>query len=378
MSKQKVGIYIHIPFCTIKCIYCDFYSLENRQDSIPIFFKSILKEIDQFEVGNNNIDIDTIFIGGGTPSLISPDLIEKLLIKLSDHYNLEDVEEITIEANPGEAPSDNLKAFYDLGINRISIGVQSLQKEILKFLSRNHSSEDVFNTIKNAKKAGFNNINCDLIFNIPGQQKSMWKDDLNSIIELDIKHISCYSLIVEKNTKLFQLVNKKTVMMPNDDKSAEIYKWTQDQLKDKNFIQYEVSNWAKSDSECIHNMHYWKIEPYFAFGPSAHGFDGKKRYWNVRSLDGYIKSIENNKSPIESSELLSKKDIVNELIGFGIRTRKGVELNKIPNSFKQSVYNSIKSNHKKWGKYFILNKDNLKLSKRGFCFADAIAIDLLI
>ena len=378
MSKQKVGIYIHIPFCTIKCIYCDFYSLENRQDSIPIFFKSILKEIDQFEVGNNNIDIDTIFIGGGTPSLISPDLIEKLLIKLSDHYNLEDVEEITIEANPGEAPSDNLKAFYDLGINRISIGVQSLQKEILKFLSRNHSSEDVFNTIKNAKKAGFNNINCDLIFNIPGQQKSMWKDDLNSIIELDIKHISCYSLIVEKNTKLFQLVNKKTVMMPNDDKSAEIYKWTQNQLKDKNFIQYEVSNWAKSDSECIHNMHYWKIEPYFAFGPSAHGFDGKKRYWNVRSLDGYIKSIENNKSPIESSELLSKKDIVNELIGFGIRTRKGVELNKIPNSFKQSVYNSIKSNHKKWGKYFILNKDNLKLSKRGFCFADAIAIDLLI
>ncbi|MAV16392.1 MAG: coproporphyrinogen III oxidase [Candidatus Marinimicrobia bacterium] len=378
MSKQKAGIYIHIPFCTIKCIYCDFYSLENRQDSIPIFFKSILKEIDQFEVGNNNIDIDTIFIGGGTPSLISPDLIEKLLIKLSDHYNLEDVEEITIEANPGEAPSDNLKAFYDLGINRISIGVQSLQKEILKFLSRNHSSEDVFNTIKNAKKAGFNNINCDLIFNIPGQQKSMWKDDLNSIIELDIKHISCYSLIVEKNTKLFQLVNKKTVMMPNDDKSAEIYKWTQDQLKDKNFIQYEVSNWAKSDSECIHNMHYWKIEPYFAFGPSAHGFDGKKRYWNVRSLDGYIKSIENNKSPIESSELLSKKDIVNELIGFGIRTRKGVELNKIPNSFKQSVYNSIKSNHKKWGKYFILNKDNLKLSKRGFCFADAIAIDLLI
>tara|TARA_X000001036_G_C20684762_1_gene807222 strand:- start:1555 stop:2691 length:1137 start_codon:yes stop_codon:yes gene_type:complete len=378
LSKQKAGIYIHIPFCTIKCIYCDFYSLENRQDSIPIFFKSILKEIDQFEVGNNNIDIDTIFIGGGTPSLISPDLIEKLLIKLSDHYNLEDVEEITIEANPGEAPSDNLKAFYDLGINRISIGVQSLQKEILKFLSRNHSSEDVFNTIKNAKKAGFNNINCDLIFNIPGQQKSMWKDDLNSIIELDIKHISCYSLIVEKNTKLFQLVNKKTVMMPNDDKSAEIYKWTQDQLKDKNFIQYEVSNWAKSDSECIHNMHYWKIEPYFAFGPSAHGFDGKKRYWNVRSLDGYIKSIENNKSPIESSELLSKKDIVNELIGFGIRTRKGVELNKIPNSFKQSVYNSIKSNHKKWGKYFILNKDNLKLSKRGFCFADAIAIDLLI
>ncbi len=378
MSKQKVGIYIHIPFCTIKCIYCDFYSLENRQDSIPIFFKSILKEIDQFEVGNNNIDIDTIFIGGGTPSLISPDLIEKLLIKLSDHYNLEDVEEITIEANPGEAPSDNLKAFYDLGINRISIGVQSLQKEILKFLSRNHSSEDVFNTIKNAKKAGFNNINCDLIFNIPGQQKSMWKDDLNSIIELDIKHISCYSLIVEKNTKLFQLVNKKTVMMPNDDKSAEIYKWTQDQLKDKNFIQYEVSNWAKSGSECIHNMHYWKIEPYFAFGPSAHGFDGKKRYWNVRSLNGYIKSIENNKSPIESSELLSKKDIVNELIGFGIRTRKGVELNKIPNSFKQSVYNSIKSNHKKWGKYFILNKDNLKLSKRGFCFADAIAIDLLI
>ena len=378
MSKQKAGIYIHIPFCTIKCIYCDFYSLENRQDSIPIFFKSILKEIDQFEVGNNNIDIDTIFIGGGTPSLISPDLIEKLLIKLSDHYNLEDVEEITIEANPGEAPSDNLKAFYDLGINRISIGVQSLQKEILKFLSRNHSSEDVFNTIKNAKKAGFNNINCDLIFNIPGQQKCIWKDDLNSIIELDIKHISCYSLIVEKNTKLFQLVNKKTVMMPNDDKSAEIYKWTQDQLKDKNFIQYEVSNWAKSDSECIHNMHYWKIEPYFAFGPSAHGFDGKKRYWNVRSLDGYIKSIENNKSPIESSELLSKKDIVNELIGFGIRTRKGVELNKIPNSFKQSVYNSIKSNHKKWGKYFILNKDNLKLSKRGFCFADAIAIDLLI
>ena len=372
------GLYIHIPFCRIKCMYCDFYSITERDDDIPSFFKALLKEIQLCTIDTSKWKINTIFIGGGTPSLNHPDLIIKLINTLSEKFDISKVVEFTIEANPGEAEMESLKEFHDLGINRLSIGAQSLEPELLNFLTRNHSPSDVITTFENARKAGYNNINCDLIYNIPNQTIDIWKRDLQKVIDLQPDHISCYSLTVEKNTKLFRYVADGTITMPSDDESINYYEWTQSSLSNNNFEQYEISNWKKPNRECMHNIHYWKINPYLSFGPSAHSFDGEKRYSNVRSLDKYIRLIKEGKTPIDFSEDFSEKNFTNELIGFGLRISDGINLNRIPNKFKKSVKKSIEENQIKWGNYFIFEKDRLKLTNKGFAFSDAIAVDLMI
>lgn len=375
---SKAGIYIHMPFCRIKCMYCDFYSVADRDDAIPAFFEALLKEIDMCKTNTIDSTIDTIFIGGGTPSLTPPDQLEKLIRTLEKKFDLSQVTEFTMEANPGEAPADSLKAFRELGVNRISMGVQSLEPSLLQFLTRVHGPETVFKTFDTMRKIGFDNINCDLIFNIPGQTIEIWQRDLQSIIDLEPEHMSCYSLTVEAGTQLYQYVNRGEVTMPNNDQSADMYQGTQSTLRNNEFEQYEISNWSKPNLECKHNIHYWKIEPYLAFGPSAHGFDGKNRFSNIRNLDGYIKKLGDGKLPRQEDYQLPDKDKTNEMIGFGLRIKNGVNLKKIPDSFRGAVNQSIIENHTKWGDYFIKENDRLKLTDEGFAFADGIAVDLMI
>ena len=372
------GIYIHTPFCRVKCMYCDFYSVADKDFEMPSFFDALLKEIELCETDTNNWTIDTIFIGGGTPSLTDPRHIEKLIRTLESKFDLSNVTEFTMEANPGEAPAERLKAFYDLGVNRLSMGVQSLEPDLLQFLTRIHGPEAVFKTFDGARKAGFDNINCDLIFNIPGQTMDIWKRDLQTIIDLNPEHLSCYSLTVEEGTQLYQYVNRGKVTMPSDDQSADLYLWTQSIMAKNGYEQYEISNWSKPENECRHNLHYWEIDPYLAFGPSAHGFDGKIRFSNIRNLDGYIKNLCDGKSPRQDHYELSDKDRTNEMIGFGLRINNGVNLNQIPESFREAVNQSIIDNHSKWDDYLVIEDDRIKLTSAGFAFADGIAVDLMI
>ena len=372
------GIYIHTPFCRVKCMYCDFYSVADKDFEMPSFFDALLKEIELCETDTNNWTIDTIFIGGGTPSLTDPRHIEKLIRTLESKFDLSNVTEFTMEANPGEAPAERLKAFYDLGVNRLSMGVQSLEPDLLQFLTRIHGPEAVFKTFDGARKAGFDNINCDLIFNIPGQTMDIWKRDLQTIIDLNPEHLSCYSLTVEEGTQLYQYVNRGKVTMPSDDQSADLYLCTQSIMAKNGYEQYEISNWSKPENECRHNLHYWEIDPYLAFGPSAHGFDGKIRFSNIRNLDGYIKNLGDGKSPRQDHYELSDKDRTNEMIGFGLRINNGVNLNQIPESFREAVNQSIIDNRSKWGGYLVIEDDRIKLTSAGFAFADGIAVDLMI
>lgn len=373
----KAGIYIHIPFCKTKCFYCDFYSVAGRDEVIPRFIKALLKEIESYELNKNWI-FDTLFIGGGTPSLMQPGQIESILKVLQSKFDITQIKEITMEANPGETPLNKLMDFKSLGINRLSIGTQSLNRRLLKFLTRLHSPEDVFITVKAARTAGFDNINCDLIFNIPGQSLNTWKKDLKSIIALEIEHLSCYSLTVEENTILFQNVKQGKIIMPGEDQSADLYKWTQDKLQKTGYDQYEISNWSRPQRECAHNLHYWEIEPYLAFGPSAHGFDGQKRWFNYRNLDIYLKAVENNRSPIEQENKITSLELTNEIIGFGLRTKAGINLAKIPPDMKKKAISSIRKGKLKWGKYFKEEGEKLSLTPSGFAFADAIAVDLML
>ena len=375
---MSAGIYLHFPFCKVKCMYCDFYSIPKREDEIPKFVETLAKEISLYADSHDiNWKFDTIFLGGGTPSLFTAKGLELILETLDQKFGLSNIKEITLEANPGEAPYEKLKAFRELGVNRLSMGFQSFDANLLTFLGRIHSPEDCFNTFNNARKAGFDNINADLIFDIPGQSLSRWKKDLQTLVDLQPEHISAYSLTVEENTTLFGLVKSGKVKMPSEILDFSMFKHTQDFLSKNNYNSYEISNYCKVGMECKHNLHYWNLNNYLAFGPSAHGFDGEVRWWNVRSLDEYFKKIQKNDSPLESFEVLTKKDHFNELIFNGLRMVSGIPREKLVTLFPGDFNHYLNTKVTKWDG-LELSEDRLFLNRKGVMLADEIASDLFI
>tara|TARA_B110000014_G_C20110730_1_gene585060 strand:- start:683 stop:1813 length:1131 start_codon:yes stop_codon:yes gene_type:complete len=375
---KLAGIYIHIPFCAVKCMYCDFYSITEREESIPRFFNALNKEIENCTIDSKDWQFDTVFIGGGTPSIIEPSFLESIIKSLDNKYDLSGIKEFTIEANPGEAPKQRLKDYHSIGINRLSIGVQSLEPSLLKFLTRIHTKEQFFETYDSARSVGFENINCDLIYSIPGQSWEIWERDLNNIIDLNPEHISAYTLTMEKGTGLFQMVKNGQIQMPNDSETGGWFTQTHELLNSNGFNTYEVSNFSKKNMECQHNIHYWRIHPYLAFGPSAHGFDGSKRWNNARSLDQYIQQIESERSPVSLSETLTERDNLNEYIGFGLRMSAGIDINKFHGTSKSEFKNKYSLVKLKWGKYFNENQNNISLTQKGMLFSDLIIPELLL
>ena len=374
---NKAGIYLHIPFCKTKCIYCDFYSVTKREDSISKFIDWLVKEIELKKNKLTNYDFDTIFFGGGTPSVLTESQLEKILNALHKYYKLNQNAEITLECNPGEINFQKLKGFRNLGINRLSIGFQSFSDNTLKFLGRLHNAEQSILTYKDARKAGFDNINIDLIYDIPKQKLKDWKNDLFLGTSLEPEHISAYSLTVEKNTALYSMVKNKKVHMPSETMDKKMFLSTIDYLENKNYKHYEISNFCKQEKECKHNLHYWKLNPYLAFGPGAHGFDGKKRWWNKKSIDYYIDSLEKNILPIQSEEILTNKDSFNENILNGLRLIEGLNTNKINLLISQNFDNYIENIQKKWP-YLKHKNQRLILNKKGLLFADEIIADLFL
>ncbi len=375
---KTAGIYIHIPFCKSKCIYCDFYSVTGQNERIEYFVNALIHEI---EICSNKITdwtFDTIFIGGGTPSLFNAHQVEKIIEALNNRYDLSSIIEFTIEANPGEAPKEKLKDFYSLGINRLSIGVQSFQSSLLQFLSRIHSKEDVFKTFQSARDAGFENINCDLIYNIPEQSLDDWLDDLNTLAIINPEHISAYSLTVEQDTKLFALVQNKTVKMPADELHQQFNAITYSTLQKNNYAQYEISNYSKPNRECLHNLHYWKNNFYLGFGPSAHSYDGKRRWNNFSDLEEYITLLENGKSPVETFDEITEIEKINEIIGFGLRMTKGFEISRIPLHLKTQFQKQLRQAKIKFPKMIIEKNNRIKLTQEGMNFADAIAVEMTL
>ena len=374
---KKSAIYIHIPFCKVKCIYCDFYSITNREKQIPLFTKLLIEEINSYRRYNKKKwEFNTIFFGGGTPSILPVKNIEKILIQLDDVFDISNVKEITLEANPGEASFNFLNDIKKIGINRLSIGFQSFNDEVLKKLGRYHRSNDCFKTFKNARKAGFKNINTDMIFNIPNLSTNQWIGDIKKLISLEPEHISAYSLTVEPSTKLFNLVKNNKMLMPPEQIDIEQFLITKDILMKNKYFQYEISNYSKKNMECKHNLNYWESNPYISFGPSAHSYDTKKRWWNVKSLDKYLSLVGNGKLPVENFEILKKQDKYNEMILNGLRLTKGISLNKIKKFHKNHLI-YLKELTKKWD-CIDLSNGYLKLNKNGMLLVDNISSDMFI
>ena len=374
---NKSGIYLHIPFCKTKCIYCDFYSVTKRDDSIEKFVDCMVNEIKLNKKRLKNTSYDTIFFGGGTPSVLSEKQLEKVLTALYQFYTIDENAEVTLECNPGEITFEKLSNLKKLGINRLSIGFQSFSDKNLKFLGRLHSSEQSISTFNHARKAGFDNINIDLIYDIPKQKLKEWKNDLFLGTSLEPEHISAYSLTVEQNTALHSMVKSKTVIMPSEEVDKKMFLNTISYLEQKNYTHYEISNFSKKNKECEHNLHYWRLEPYLAFGPGAHGFDGQKRWWNKKSIDHYISKLDENILPIECEEALTKKDCFNETVMNGLRLIEGAKLQKLDSLLDESLDTYLLPYTKKWP-YISNNGEKLSLNKKGLLYADEIIADLFL
>lgn len=375
---KESALYIHIPFCDHKCIYCDFYSIITS-DNIPSFLNAIKKEIKFYSNLYSEERIFTsIFFGGGTPSLMQPEYINEIIKTLKENFLINDDVEITLETNPGTVDKKKLIAFRKTGINRISIGIQSFHNDELNFLTRIHDKETAIKTVYNVKESGFENCSIDLIFNLPGQTKEKWLQNLETAVQLPIKHISAYSLILERGTILNKMVLDGKVKIQDADYDAELYELTIDFLHTNNFIQYEVSNFTREGYQCRHNNAYWRYKDYLGLGPSAHSFINGKRWWNFSSLKKYISEIETNNHAEAGSELINSEQKLNEYIMLALRS-SGLNVTELRNLFGDEWIN------KKYDYFKLLNEKNLiiyndnfiRFTKSGYAVCDEILSNIL-
>jgi len=372
------GIYIHIPFCEKKCNYCDFYSITNK-DLINEFISSLQKEIEMFAqlFDTKTLTIDTIYFGGGTPSLLDPMDIEKIVNTLHKHFFISNVKEFTIECNPGTNFTSKLLDYKKIGINRLSIGVQSLDDAELKFLSRIHSKEEAITSIQSAL-AVFENVSVDIMFSLPFQKEETLVQTLAQLLKFDIKHISAYSLIYEEGTPLFVQLRKGKFQPKNEDEDFQLYQTIYTMLKENGFVHYEVSNFAKPGYESHHNLGYWRHQDYYGFGPSAHSFYLNTRKWNVRSIKDYIFLLKENKLPIEDYEILTRSSQITERIMLGLRA-EGISIEQFFKDFEIDLSrfaNTILGDWENAG-LAIVRDGTVKLTSKGYFLCDKLTLDLL-
>ena len=318
------GLYLHIPFCEHKCIYCDFYSIESL-DPMASFLDVLTKEIAMYRGYGEHETFGTIFFGGGTPSLLAPTDLCGIINALHTNFIITGDVEITLEANPGTVDRRTLEEYRKLGINRISFGVQSFFDDDLRFLTRIHSSAQAKEAVRYAREAGFDNINIDLIYALPDQSMSRWEENLRKAVACTPEHLSAYSLIVEKNTPLHRMVEAKQVAPVPIEREAEMYQFTMEYLEGCGYEHYEVSNYARPGFRSRHNCNYWNHTNYLGFGPSAHSFWSGRRWWNVRNLNAYMEKVVSGTLPVAGSEELTDAQRVDETIMLGLR-HDGVDL----------------------------------------------------
>lgn len=322
--QDKLGIYIHIPFCRSKCDYCDFYSLAGREERMDAYQKALLAHIGETAPLADGIQVDTIYFGGGTPSFYGDKRLRELLSAVEKQFQVEKGAEITLEANPDSVEVKSLRRLRKAGFNRLSLGMQSSCPEELTAIHRPHTVRQCDQAVTAAKKARFQNLSLDLIYGLPGQTMDSWKATVEHALSLIPQHLSCYGLKVEEGTPLAARVAAGEVL-PDDDMQAELYLWTVGRLERAGFVQYEISNFAKPGYESRHNLRYWLTRPYIGFGPGAHSDFGGRRYSVTRDLDRYIDGVLRGGDLIDSEELIPQRERCGEYLMLRLRTAQGIE-----------------------------------------------------
>ncbi|MBI3502423.1 MAG: radical SAM family heme chaperone HemW [Bacteroidetes bacterium] len=376
------GIYIHIPYCRQACNYCDFHfstSLKKKREFIDALKKEI--ELQKNYFGNSSetekTQLETIYFGGGTPSLLSKEELLELFSEFSRHFLIDKNSEITLEANPDDLTKEKLKELAQTPVNRLSIGIQSFSDEDLKFMNRIHTAAQATASVKNAQHEGFTNISIDLIYGTQTLTDKQWKKNIAQAFELDVPHISCYSLTVEPRTALDIYIRKGKIKKVKPEQSAKQFEILMNEMKKKKFVHYEISNFCKEGFYSKHNSNYWRGETYLGLGPSAHSYNGASRQWNKSSNAVYINSLKRNNIPYQI-EILSHEQKYNEYVMTSLRTRWGTDLNYIEQNFGMKFIAHINKEAKKYVSEKMLTKEShfLFLTQKGKLFADKIAGDL--
>ena len=363
INKPK-SLYIHVPFCEHLCDYCDFTKLQYFRNFAEKYLIALKDELESYQIG----ELDTIYVGGGTPTSLDDDLFLEL-INLVKPYT-KGVKEYTFEANPESLSINKLKMMKDGGVNRLSIGVESTDDEILKMINRHHSFNDVKIAFSNARKMGFDNLNLDLIIGLPNVSKALFKKDLMNILSLNPDHISCYSLTVHPNTVFF--INK--IEEPNEEFARDLYELADSLLKENGFIHYEISNWAKKGKESLHNLTYWKDETYYGIGLGAAGYIDNVRYKNTKNLNKYL-----NKDYIEEKEVVTPKEDKTYFIMLNLRTNRGISLTEYKEKFSEDLYEVKRTQIDSFIKQglLVLDDDKLYPTFEGMMILDSLIMDLI-
>ena len=374
MNSKFPGLYIHIPFCLSKCHYCDFYSLTSIS-AVPDFLDTLFKEMEMYR--NRFNPFDTVYIGGGTPSLLSPQQLKDILTSVQKNFDLMADTEITVETNPADLDRSFLESMRENGINRVNIGVQSFDEKVLNFLGRRHSVKQAISAIEASRKAGFHNIGLDLIYGVPAQDIDSWLDTLKQAVTFSPEHLSCYQLTLGAKTPLGIRYQAGEFLMPGEELQYDFFIKTSEFLEDAGYIHYEVSNFALGTKYTSrHNQKYWDHSPFLGLGPAAHSFQGNQRWWNHRSLDQYFDAINGGNLPIEGKEILTMEQLQLEALYLGLRTRKGIFLQGFKNQYHYDLFFEKKKILAKLEEEgFISIEDGyLYPTERGFAIADSLSL----
>lgn len=361
---EKVGCYIHIPFCQKKCYYCDFCAYMNVEARIDSYIKNLKKEIRLYQE-RLSVDIDSIYIGGGTPSYIDPVYIKEIIDEVRK-FKISDLKEFTIECNPNSISKEKLAIYKDIGINRISLGVQSFDDEVLKEIGRNHTADIALKDIDMIRDAGFDNLSFDLMLNLPRQTYKSVKNDLAMVKKISPEHISWYSLILEEGSRFYALDKKGKLDLMEDDDEVDIFEEIIEELNSFGLKRYEISNFAKDGLESIHNKKYWEGAGYIAFGMSGSGYLSNYRYTNTRNFIHYNKNIVKNKLPIDHISYIDSKEREKEYIIFKLREIEGINLADFKKRFGHDFLSTYKKEIDvfKDDKFFIVD-ENFRFSQKG-------------
>ncbi|HPI29242.1 MAG TPA: radical SAM family heme chaperone HemW [Bacteroidales bacterium] len=371
------GIYIHIPFCKRKCHYCNFYSvpsLRYKDELIAALHNELLLQ-------KNYLDetVETIYFGGGTPSLLAVDDVKRIIDTVRDNYLLHSNPEITLEANPDDVDAQKVMELKNSEINRVSIGVQSFFHEDLKYLNRIHTSEQAEYAIKALQDAGLENLSIDFIYGMPSLGQEHWRKNLSRAVDMQVPHISAYAITVEPNTTLETLILSQKKQPISEAEGASEYRYVMKYLPENNYIHYEISNFCLPGFQSKHNSMYWENKPYLGIGPSAHSFNLKTRSWNINNIEAYLAAINNKTVPFESEELTVNQQF-NEFVLMGLRTNRGVSVKAVGDLFGPEKSGYFQKILKKYENKDLLavNGDNYQLSDEGKLFADRIISDFFV
>ncbi|MGV1060663.1 radical SAM family heme chaperone HemW [Clostridium perfringens] len=376
---DKISLYIHIPFCAQKCLYCDFPSFARKDHLRKDYIEALNKEIISLREKHNNLEINTIFIGGGTPSVLEANELECLLKEVAKLNMAKDIE-YSMECNPGNLTEEKLEVMKKYGVNRISMGLQAKQDNLLKGIGRIHNYKTFKENFLLAKKVGFNNINVDLMFGLPNQSLNEWEETLKEIISLEPAHISAYSLIIEEGTAFYNLYENDKLKLPTEEEERKMYHLAKRILEENGFNQYEISNYAKEGKECRHNLAYWNMDNWIGVGSAAASYINGKRIKNISSVEEYINSIKDKGEAVEEIINNSKNDNMEEFMFMGLRKINGIDENEFKNRFSMNindVYGEILNKY--IGERLLIRESGrIFLSEKGIEISNVIMADFLL